>query len=115
MVRWPTVTAGQNLQVSQAGCRYGVSATSISIGAVGGPGRFDVLQQSDPLMCGGPLQNACVWTAQSDVSWITVTTTMPQVGDNPLSFTVAANDSTAPRTGTIKVRDQVVRITQSGR
>jgi len=115
MVRWPTVTAGQNLHVSQAGCRYAVSATSIAIGAGGGPGRFDVIQQSEPTNCGGPLQNACVWTAQSDVSWITVTTSMPQAGDNPVSFTVAANDSTTPRSGTIRVRDQVVRITQSGR
>lgn len=115
MVRWPTVTAGQNLRVSQAGCRYGVSATTISIGAAGGPGRFDVLQQSDPYTCGGPTQNACLWIAQSDVPWITVTTTMPQAGDNPVSFTVAPNDSTAARSGTIAVRDKVVRITQSGR
>ena len=115
MVRWPTVTAGQNLHVSQAGCRYAVSASSITMGASGGPGRFDVIQQSEPTNCGGPLQNACVWTAPSDVSWITVTTSMPQAGDNPVSFTVAANDSTTPRSGTIRVRDQVVRITQSGR
>jgi hypothetical protein len=115
MVRWPTVTAGQNLRVSQAGCRYAVSATTISIGAAGGPGRFDVLQQSDPYTCGGPTQNACLWIAQSDVPWITVTTTMPQAGDNPVSFTVAPNDSTAARSGTIAVRDKVVRITQSGR
>lgn len=115
MVRWPTVTAGQNLRVSQAGSRYGVSATTISIGAAGGPGRFDVLQQSDPYTCGGPTQNACLWIAQSDVPWITVTTTMPQAGDNPVSFTVAPNDSTAARSGTIAVRDKVVRITQSGR
>lgn len=115
MVRWPTVTAGQNLRVSQAGCRYGVSATTISIGAAGGPGRFEVLQQSDPYTCGGPTQNACLWIAQSDVPWISVTTTMPQVGDNPVSFTVAPNDSTAARSGTITVRDRVVRITQSGK
>ena len=59
MVRWPTVTRGQNLQVSQAGCRYAVSATTISIAAAGGSGRFDVLQQSDPYTCGGATQNAC--------------------------------------------------------
>ena len=114
MVRWPTVTAGQNLQVSQAGCLYAVSTTSLSIPAAGGPGRFDVIQQSDPYTCGGPLQNGCRWTAQSDVAWITVTTTMPQTGDNPVSFTVAANPGTIQRTGRITVRDKVVVITQSG-
>ena len=115
MVRWPTVSAGQNLQVAQAGCRYAVSATSVSIAATGGSGRFDVIQQSDPYTCGGATQDACRWTAQSSVPWITVTTSMPQMGDNPVSFTVAPNDGTSPRTGTITVRDQVVQIAQSGR
>jgi hypothetical protein len=114
-VRWPTVTAGQNLQVQQAGCRYGVSANTIDMTATGGTGRFDVLQQSEPLTCGGATQDRCVWTAKSDASWIAVTTRMPQMGDNPVSFTVAANTSTSPRTGTITVRDKVVRITQAGR
>ena len=115
MVRWPTPTAGQNLHISQAGCRYCVSASSLSFGAGGGTGRFDVLQQSEPLTCGGATQNACRWTAEPDVPWITVTTSMPRAGDNPVSFTVAANDGTAARVGTIKVRDKVVQINQSGR
>ena len=114
-VRWPTVTAGQNLQVLQAGCRYAVSTNAISVSATGGPGRFDVIQQSDPYTCGGPSQNACMWIAQADSSWITVTTTMPQSGDNPVSFTVAPNDSATARSGRITVRDKVVRIDQPGR
>ena len=113
-VRWPTVTAGQNLRVLQAGCFYAVSKSSINVLASGGVERFDVLQQSEPYTCGGATQNACRWTAQSDVPWITVTTSMPQAGDNPVSFTVAANTGTAARTGRITVRDKVVLITQAG-
>src|SRR5215204_6444224 len=41
-IRWPTPTAGQNLQVSQAGCRYAVSLTAIDIIAAGGTGTFEV-------------------------------------------------------------------------
>ena len=41
--------------------------------ASGGSGAFDVVQQSEPYTCGGPLQNACMWTARSDVPWIVVT------------------------------------------
>jgi hypothetical protein len=115
MVRWPTVTAGQNVRVSQAGCRYGVSKSVIGFSASGGSGTFDVLQQSDPTECGGPLQDACVWTATSHQPWITITSSMPRAGDNPVSFTVAPNDDPAPRTGTITVRDKTVQITQSGR
>ena len=114
MVRWPTETAGQNLQVAQAGCYYAVSTSAISIVAGGGTGRFDVIQQSDPNTCGGATQDRCRWTAQSDVPWITVTTSMPQAGDNPVNFTVAANPATTARTGRITVRDKVVQITQSG-
>jgi hypothetical protein len=115
MIRWPTPTAGQNVRVNQAGCRYAVSRSSFGFVATGGTGTFDVLQESDPNTCGGATQDRCIWSAQSNVSWIVVTTPMPRSGDNPVSFTVAANDSTSPRVGTITVRDQVVTITQSGR
>jgi hypothetical protein len=114
MIRWPTPTAGQNVRVSQAGCRYGVSRSSFGFVAAGGSDRFDVLQQSDPIECGGALQDRCIWTAQSNVAWIVVTTPMPKSGDNSVSFTVAANNSATARVGTITVRDQVVTITQSG-
>jgi len=115
MVRWPTPTAGQNIQVAQAGCRYAVSRSTISIAATGGSGTFDVIQQSDPTECGGATQDRCVWTARSEVPWITIASSMPRSGDNPVSFAVAANDSASPRTGRIVVRDQAVTITQTGK
>jgi hypothetical protein len=114
MVRWPTPTAGQNIRVAQAGCLYAVSRSAISVGSAGGTASFDVFQQSDPNTCGGATQDRCVWTARSDAPWITVTSSMPRSGDNPVSFTVAPNDSTAARVGTITVRDKVVTITQPG-
>jgi len=114
MVRWPTPTAGQNVRVAQAGCRYAVSTASIAVVATGGAARFDVYQQSDPYTCGGPLQNGCMWTAQADVPWITVNTSTPQFGDNPVSLAIAANDAATARSGNVRVRDQLVRITQAG-
>ena len=115
MVRWPTPSAGQNIRVAQAGCRYGVSRTAIAIVAAGGSSTFDVIQQSDPTTCGGATQDRCVWTARSQVPWITITSSMPRSGDNPVAFAVGVNDSTAPRIGTIIVRDQVVTVTQAGK
>jgi hypothetical protein len=73
------------------------------------------MQQSQPVTCGGPTQDRCVWTATSDLPWITITTGMPRAGDNPVSFTVAANDGTVAREGRITVRDKIVEITQAGR
>jgi hypothetical protein len=113
LVRWPTASAGQNVRVNQAGCRYLATPSVFSIAAAGGSFRFDVVQQSDPTECGGPRQNACLWTAQSTVPWITVTTTGERTGDDPVSFTVAANATGTARVGTITVRDQVVRITEA--
>ena len=115
LVRWPTPTAGQNLRVAQAGCLYAVSSSAFSFTSSGGPGTFNVLQQSDPNTCGGATQDRCVWTAQSDVPWITITSSMPRSGDNPVAFTVATNDGATSRVGRITVRDKAVVITQAGR
>jgi hypothetical protein len=113
-VRWPTVTAGQNLRVLQAGCSYAVTTSAISIAAAGGASAFDVFQQSDPITCGGPTQNACLWSAVSSVPWITVTTSMPRVGDDRVNLTVTPNTTGATRIGTIVVRDKTVTVTQAG-
>jgi hypothetical protein len=115
MVRWPTPTAGQNVRVAQAGCLYAVTRNAFSFASAGGTGTFDVIQQSDPITCGGATQDRCIWTAASDVPWITVTSSMPRTGDNPVAFSVAANDTTTPREGRITVRDKVVVISQAGR
>jgi hypothetical protein len=74
-----------------------------------------VLQQSDPLTCGGPLQNACRWSAVANVSWIAVLTGLPRSGDDPVAFEIAPYDGTEPRAGHITVRDQVVNVVQTPR
>jgi hypothetical protein len=55
-----------------------------------------------------------VWTAVSDVAWITITNPGSHQGDDPFRFTVATNGGTSARTGTITVRNKLVTITQSG-
>jgi hypothetical protein len=111
--RWDTPTMGQNVRVAQAGCSYAVTRDAFSFASAGGGGTFDVLQQSIPTVCGGPLQDRCVWSAVSDVPWITITSSMPRSGDNPVAFVVAANSGPA-RTGRITVRDRVIVISQAG-
>lgn len=107
-----SLAGGQSLRVSQGGCRYAVSQTHLVTGPAPSTHTFDVIQQSDPPTCGGPLQNACVWTATADAAWITITTPMPQAGDGRVTFTVATNATKAVRFGTITVRDKIVRIEQ---
>ncbi|MCC7044841.1 MAG: BACON domain-containing protein [Acidobacteria bacterium] len=114
LVRWPTVTAGQNVRVAQAGCLYATSVSVMAIGAAGGSFSFNVFQQAVPNNCGGPLQDACVWSATTTAPWVTITSTMPRQGDNPVAFTVAPNTGTQLRTATIVVQDRTVLIEQAG-
>lgn len=113
-LRWETPTAGQNVRVSQAGCRYAVSTGTISAPAAGGSFSFDVYQQSDPLECGGPLQDRCVWSASTGAAWIAISTTMPQSGDGRVGIRVAANAGPASRSAVIAVRDKTVTVVQAG-
>lgn len=113
-VRWPTPTAGQNVRVNQGGCFYGVSPSSFSFSASAGGGTFAVVQSSEPITCGGPTQDRCLWSAVSEAPWIRVTSSMPVTGDGPVNFIVDANGTGSSRTGTIRVRDKVVQITQGG-
>jgi hypothetical protein len=94
--------------------RLPLRRSAISVPAAGGSTNFDVFQQSVPNTCGGPLQNACVWSAEADVSWIAITTPMPTAGDNRVNFTAAPNTTGVARTGTIRVRDKTVTVTQPG-
>jgi hypothetical protein len=112
MLRWPTITAGQNVRIDQAGCRYATSVSELTVSAAGGSSSFDVLQQSDPTSCGGPLQDRCLWTAASSAAWITITSATQQTGDGRVSFTAAANTTGAARSGQISVRDRTVLIIQ---
>jgi hypothetical protein len=113
-LRWPAITAGQNVRVLQAGCQYAVSRPSFSFSAAGGTGTFDVFQQSDPATCGGALQDRCVWTASSSAAWIRVTNGGPHAGDDRVDIVVDANATSQARTGVLTVRDQRVLISQAG-
>ncbi|HEX5215660.1 MAG TPA: BACON domain-containing carbohydrate-binding protein [Vicinamibacterales bacterium] len=112
MIRWPTPTVGQNVRVNQAGCRYFVSSSAFAVAAAGAVHTVIVVQQSDPLECGGPTQSRCVWSAVAEVPWIVITTSMPQTGDGQMTFNVLPNTAGA-RSGVIRLRDQMIRIDQA--
>ena len=113
-VRWPTPTEGQNVRVAQAGCLYTFNPATVDIAVAGGVSFFEVFSSPTDPMCGGPLQDACAWRAESTVPWITVTTTTWQRGDNRVYFSVSANNSSATRIATIVVGDRAVTIRQAG-
>jgi len=56
--------------------------------------------------------NGCTWTAQSNASWITITSGASGSGNGAATFSVAANSGLA-RTGTVRVASTTVTVTQA--
>jgi RHS repeat-associated protein len=96
------VYAGGRLITSEEkSCVATLSPTSASSPQGGGTGSFSVSTQS-----------GCIWSAASDVSWITVTSGASGSGNGAVGYSVAANGG-AQRSGTITVNGQAFTITQA--
>jgi hypothetical protein len=93
----------QRLQISQAGspCEYRLSSTRESLDPAGGDRTIAVTAGS----------SQCVWSAAADVPWITLLSGREQQGSGTVRFAVAAADG-PPRTGTLRVAGQEVRVEQ---
>ena len=84
-------------------CTYSLTSETDSFDSEGGSGSASV---TAPEGCG--------WTASSSDDWITISPEASGSGDGPISFTVEANMSALPRSGSIMVEDQVLSISQTG-
>lgn len=80
-----------------------LSANSDSFSALGGNGSFDVMAD------GG-----CAWTAVSNRSWLTMTSSTSGSGNAQIDFSVDQLFSPLPRSGDIQILDQVFHVEQSG-
>jgi Viral BACON domain/Putative binding domain, N-terminal len=57
--------------------------------------------------------SSCNWSASSNASWISLTGATSGAGNGTVRFSVAANSGTA-RTGSLKIGDQTVVVSQAG-
>ena len=91
-----------------ASCTFNLSATSVTIGAAGGPGSISVSTGSQ-----------CSWTASTGASWITIASGRTGMGPGSIGFAFTSNFDAA-RQGIIEVRwptptaGQNVRVAQEG-
>lgn len=60
------------------------------------------------------LAQSVQWTAQSNSSWIQITSDTAGAGSATVAFTVAANPAVTPRTGSITVAGKTLTVTQEG-
>ena len=85
-------------------CSFNVSSTLLNVPATSGSYATTVATTS-----------SCAWTGVSNnTSWITVTGGSSGSGNGTVSFTVAANTSASPRTGTLTIAGVTVTVTQAG-
>ncbi len=82
-------------------CVYSLSATSTTIGGLGGSSSVNVITP------GG-----CDWTAVSNAAFITITSGSSGSGNGTVNFTVAVNPNNAPRSGTMTVAGITFTVNQ---
>ncbi|MEW5981201.1 MAG: BACON domain-containing carbohydrate-binding protein [Acidobacteriota bacterium] len=113
-VRWAAPTLGQNVRVVQTGCLYAIVPDSIDLAAAGGDFAFNVFASPAEPACGGPLQDACVWSAVSGAPWVTILTSMPRNGDDRVTCRAAPNATGAARTAPITIGGRTFVVRQGG-
>ncbi len=96
--------AGQTVTVVQsaAGCIFGLGSQSAAAGSAGSGSQVAVNTGA-----------GCSWTPAPHPDWITIPGgASPVIGPANLSYTVAANSSSSPRSGSISVGGQALHIIQ---
>jgi hypothetical protein len=104
--RSTTVTAnGQTHTVNQAGapapCTYSIEPSAQAFAAAGGSSMFRLTTQT-----------GCAWTASTASDWISLPN-QAGTGTSDIPFTVQANSTGAPRSGSIVVAGQTFSVTQA--
>ncbi len=99
--------AGQTFTVTQDGatptCTYAFSPSSASPGSTAGNGTFSVTAGA-----------TCPWTPSSSApGWLTCSPPTG-TGNGAVTWSVTANTSTSPRTGTLTISGQSFSVTQAG-
>ncbi len=109
-VRWPTITAGQNVWITHEGCWYAMTATSQELPVQGGRASVTVYA--------GPVSQTCMigcpWTATSQAPWIRVISSMPRAGDELMAYEVDPNPTGQDRVGSIRVETMTLTVRQRG-
>lgn len=104
--RTGTITvAGQTFTVNQGDqpCSYSIAPASASVTAQGASGTVTLTALA-----------GCKWKATSNNDWVVVTAGTAGAGGGAVSYTVAANTLSDPRTGSITIGGQTFTINQAG-
>jgi hypothetical protein len=104
--RTGTITiAGLTFTVTQDGtnCSYSITPTSQTFSASASTNTVGVTASA-----------GCAWTATSNDSFLSINSGGSGTGNGTVTYTIAANSSTAQRSGTLTVAGQTFTVTQAG-
>jgi hypothetical protein len=85
-----------------APCSYSISPANTTFTATGGSGSVSLTAGS-----------GCSWTAQSNATWITITSPTTGTGNKSITYNVQADTGTTSRTGTLTVAGKTFTVTQA--
>lgn len=104
--RTGTITiAGKTFSVSQDGtnCSYSIAPTSQNLTPAASTKSVNVTTSA-----------GCAWTATSnDPSFLSINSGASGTGNGTVTYTIAANSTAAPRTGTLTIAGQTFTVTQA--
>jgi hypothetical protein len=87
----------------QGTCAYSLATNAVAFGSTGGAGSVNIITDS-----------GCPWASLNTNSWITITSATNGSGAATVNYTVAANPSTVPRSGTLVLAGRNYTVTQQG-
>ena len=87
---------------SQDPCTYSLSSNSAFLTYSGGNASVGVISPTE-----------CAWPAVSNVSWISIVSGAKGTGDGTVTYSVAANNTTTQRVGTLTIAGQTFTVTQA--
>jgi hypothetical protein len=86
-----------------AGCAFSLSSPNQSFSAAGGTGSVTLTASAA----------SCGWIAESSAQWISITSALSGNGTIDVTYSVAANPTTNPRSGTLTLGGQTYTVTQA--
>jgi hypothetical protein len=87
----------------ESGCVYSLSSNAADRTGNADGGTFDIRSVAP-----------CSWTAAAQNDWITITRNAAGTGNGTIGYSVSANTSGSPRTGTINAGGQIFTVNQAG-
>ncbi len=86
----------------EAQCVYSLGTMSASVPSTANTGSLSIVTGT-----------SCSWTAVSNVAWVAITAGATGTGISTVTYSVAANTTNSPRTGTLTIAGQTFTITQA--